>query len=99
MYTVFFAAVLLQGLFVSSVQATLYVTQPRAASSCSGGKPCTVEWLDDGTAPFLSQIGPCSVGLYNGAHVLVQQIAPVDISAVHSLQFTPDPHAGPNSSN
>ena len=29
---------------------------------------------------------------------LVQQINPVDVSAQHGLQFTPDPKAGPDSS-
>ncbi|KAI0356992.1 hypothetical protein OH77DRAFT_1399908 [Trametes cingulata] len=99
MHAGLFAVLLLQSLFALSVQATLYVTQPRAAATCSGGKPCTVEWLDDGSVPLLAQIGPCYVALYNGDHVLVQQISPVDISAVHSLQFTPDPNAGPNSDN
>ncbi|EIW53471.1 uncharacterized protein TRAVEDRAFT_133973 [Trametes versicolor FP-101664 SS1] len=97
MHAVFFSVLLLQSFFALLVQATLYVTQPTAGSTCSGGKPCTVQWLDDGTAPLLSQVGPCYVGLYNGNNVLVQQIVPVDISSVHSLQFTPDSNAGPNS--
>ncbi|KAI0922864.1 hypothetical protein AcW1_002586 [Taiwanofungus camphoratus] len=80
-----------------SVQATIYVTQPKTGSTCYGGQPCTVSWLDDGEQPLLNEIGPCFVGLYDGNDVLVQQIEPADVSAVHSLQFTPDPNAGPNS--
>ncbi|OBZ76951.1 putative GTP-binding protein P8A3.11c, mitochondrial [Grifola frondosa] len=80
-----------------SVQATIFVTQPAARSACHGGLSCTVEWLDDGEAPLLNDIGPCYVGLYNGNAVLVQQIEPVDVSSVHVLEFTPDSRAGPDS--
>ncbi|KAI8989110.1 hypothetical protein BD414DRAFT_415056 [Trametes punicea] len=97
MHGTILAALLFQSFFALLVQATLYVIEPTAGFTCSGGKPCTVEWLDDGTAPLLSQIGPCQVALYNGDHVLVQQIEPVDVSVVHSLTFTPDPKAGPDS--
>ncbi|KAI0696532.1 hypothetical protein BC835DRAFT_860437 [Cytidiella melzeri] len=74
-----------------SVLGTLYST------TCSGGKPCSVDWLDNGESPTLSTIGPCYVGLYHGNGVLVQQIEPVDVANVHSLTFTPDSAAGPNS--
>ncbi|KAI0672397.1 hypothetical protein C8Q78DRAFT_970980 [Trametes maxima] len=93
----FVSILLLQSIFALSVQASLYVIQPRSGFACSGGKPCTVEWLDDGLSPLLSQIGATYIALYNGDNVLVQQIEPVDLSLVHSLQFTPDPKAGPSS--
>ncbi|KAI0088270.1 hypothetical protein BDY19DRAFT_189303 [Irpex rosettiformis] len=76
----------------------LYITHPLTSTTCTGGKQCEVDWVDDGTAPFVSDIGPCYVGLYNGNGVLVQQIEPVDVASVHSLTFTPDSKAGPISS-
>ncbi|KAK7683815.1 hypothetical protein QCA50_013191 [Cerrena zonata] len=82
---------------LQTVQATIFVTAPLAGSECHGGQPCTVQWLDNGAVPLLSTIGPCHVGLYNGEHVLVQQIDPVNVASVHSFQFTPDPQAGPSS--
>ena len=47
----------------------LQVTNPQSGGTCKGSKPCTVEWLDDGTAPLLSHIGVCTVGLYTGQEV------------------------------
>ncbi|EMD37041.1 hypothetical protein CERSUDRAFT_114942 [Gelatoporia subvermispora B] len=82
--------------FALSVQATIFVTSPASDGTCQGGSSCTVEWEDNGEAPLLSTIGPCFVGLYNGNHVLIQQIDPVNVASVHSLTFTPDPQAGPN---
>ncbi|KAA1471923.1 hypothetical protein DENSPDRAFT_838030 [Dentipellis sp. KUC8613] len=77
--------------------ASLYVINPSTTSVCHGGQPCTVDWLDDGELPLLSTIGACTVGLYTGNMQLVQQIEPVDVSAGHTLTFTPNPEAGPNS--
>ncbi|KAM5536821.1 hypothetical protein V8D89_009539 [Ganoderma adspersum] len=93
-----FSLLLLQTIFAFLVQATLYITSPLPATVCTGGKPCTVEWFDDGVSPLLADIGACHVALYNGEQKLIQQINPVDVSAQHGLQFTPDPKAGPNSS-
>ncbi|KAI1792423.1 hypothetical protein LXA43DRAFT_341238 [Ganoderma leucocontextum] len=93
-----FSLLLLQTVFAFLVQATLYITSPLPATVCSGGKACTVEWFDDGVSPLLADIGACHVALYNGEQKLVQQINPVDVSAQHGLQFTPDPTAGPDSS-
>jgi hypothetical protein len=45
------------------------VINPKPHSSCQASKPCTVQWLDDGLAPLLSDIGVCSVGLYTGREV------------------------------
>lgn len=84
---------------ISTAQAALYVTRPRFQSSCTGGQPCTVEYLDDGVSPLLPQIGLCEVGLYTGNQQLVQRIKPVDVSETFSFTFTPNPKAGPNSSN
>ncbi|KIP09960.1 hypothetical protein PHLGIDRAFT_28772 [Phlebiopsis gigantea 11061_1 CR5-6] len=81
------------------VHATIFVTVPSSTTTCHGGQDCLVQWEDNGAAPFLSTIGPCFVGLYNGNGVLVQQIEPVDVSSVRSLNFTPDPSAGPDTHN
>ncbi|EPQ51804.1 hypothetical protein GLOTRDRAFT_48095 [Gloeophyllum trabeum ATCC 11539] len=78
------------------VKAALYVVSPAAGSTCHGGQPCTVTWLDNGEEPLLSSIGACTVGLYTGTDELLQQIEPVNVGSAHSLQFTPDPAVGPN---
>jgi len=80
-----------------SVYGSLYVINPASGSTCHGSQPCTVQWLDDGIAPLLSNVGVCTVGLYTGHEKLVQTITAVDVSSTHSLEFTPDPKAGPNS--
>ncbi|KAF8351923.1 hypothetical protein F5887DRAFT_6100 [Amanita rubescens] len=79
------------------VSAEIYVTQPASGDSCHGGKSCTVSWVDNGVPPLLSSIGVVRVGLYTGDLQLVQTIVPVDVSTSHSLTFTPNPQAGPNS--
>ncbi|KAF8916692.1 hypothetical protein CPB85DRAFT_1216070 [Mucidula mucida] len=79
------------------VQAALYVIVPASGSTCHGGEECTVQWLDNGEAPLLASFGVCSVGLYTGDNQLVQTIEPLDVSASHSLTFTPIPEAGPTS--
>ncbi|KAF7297126.1 hypothetical protein MIND_00945500 [Mycena indigotica] len=77
--------------------AGLYFLQPASGSSCTGGSPCTVSWLDDGNRPLLPSIGVVTAGLYTGKMQLVQTLPPVDTSNVLSYQFTPIPEAGPNS--
>ncbi|EKM56692.1 uncharacterized protein PHACADRAFT_253959 [Phanerochaete carnosa HHB-10118-sp] len=79
-------------------QATIFVTSPGETTTCQGGESCLVEWLEDGQTPTLSDIGACYVGLYNGNGLLIQQIEPVNVASTRSLQFTPDPTAGPDSS-
>ncbi|CCM05625.1 uncharacterized protein FIBRA_07854 [Fibroporia radiculosa] len=97
--TRFLSLCLLVALF-SLARATLYVTEPVSSTTCYGGQTCTVTWLDDGAAPLLAEIGACYVGLYStDKNVLVQQIEPVNVASVHSLEFIPDPSAGPNTSN
>ncbi|CAA7268791.1 unnamed protein product [Cyclocybe aegerita] len=83
--------------FVMLVNAGLYIVEPRQGTTCRGGQPCTVTWLDDGTRPLLSAIGVSTIGLYTGKQQLVQRITPVDVSTAQSLTFTPNPAAGPNS--
>ncbi|KIK07127.1 hypothetical protein K443DRAFT_673692 [Laccaria amethystina LaAM-08-1] len=79
------------------VRAGLYVVSPSKGSVCHGGQPCTIEWLDDGTAPLISAIGVATVGLYTGKQKIVQWIQAVDVTTAHSITFTPNPAAGPNS--
>ncbi|KAL0946226.1 hypothetical protein HGRIS_012485 [Hohenbuehelia grisea] len=81
----------------ANVNAELYVVDPTSGSTCRGGEDCTVTWLDDGTSPLLTAIGPCNVGLYTGNQQLVQQLGPVVVSSSRSLTFKVNPKAGPNS--
>ncbi|KAF5392694.1 hypothetical protein D9757_001003 [Collybiopsis confluens] len=82
---------------LTMVQASLFVTHPASGSTCNGGTPCIVQWLDDGTSPLNSDIGVATVGLYTANMQLVQSIPAVDVSNSQSLTFTPTPAAGPNS--
>ncbi|KZT04875.1 uncharacterized protein LAESUDRAFT_727448 [Laetiporus sulphureus 93-53] len=79
-------------------RAALYVNQPLSGSTCYGGQPCTIAWVDDGESPLLSDIGACYVGLYYGNGDLIQEIEPVNVAEIHSLSFTPDSAAGSDSS-
>jgi len=80
-----------------TVSGSLFVINPTEQTVCHGGQPCAVEWLDDGQEPLLTTMGPCYVALFTGIEMLRQQIEPIDVSATHSLSFTPNPDAGPNS--
>ncbi|KAJ7701826.1 hypothetical protein B0H17DRAFT_924028 [Mycena rosella] len=71
--------------------------QPANGSTCTGGTPCSLQWLDDGDAPLLNEIGVVTAGLFTGKQQLVQTIKPLDVSNLHSVQFTPNAQAGPNS--
>jgi hypothetical protein len=84
---------------ISTAQAALYITKPRSHSRCFGGRPCTIEYLDDGESPLLPQISLCEIGLYTGNQKLIQRIPPQDVSDTLSFTFTPNAKAGPNSPN
>ncbi|PPQ74352.1 hypothetical protein CVT24_000663 [Panaeolus cyanescens] len=79
------------------VSAGLFILEPTAGSTCTGGQPCTITWVDDGTFPVLSSIGVATVGLFTGKQQLVQSITPVDVTKTRTVTFTPNPAAGPNS--
>ncbi|KAI0267312.1 hypothetical protein BC834DRAFT_870772 [Gloeopeniophorella convolvens] len=81
----------------SRALGALYVIAPTLQTVCRSGQACDVQWLDDGQEPLLPNMGPCNVALYAGNEKLVQQINPVDVSTTHSLTFTPNAKAGPNS--
>jgi len=87
----------------ASAFATVFTTSPVASTTFSGGKPATVSWQDDGSAPSLKDFGPAIVSIYVGnalQQTSLQTIAPnVDVSTTASIQFTPDPTIGPNSNN
>ncbi|KAF7300283.1 hypothetical protein MKEN_01352400 [Mycena kentingensis (nom. inval.)] len=85
--------------YATLARASLYFLQPARGSSCTGGSPCTVRWLDDGNAPLLNAVGVVTAALYTGKMQLVQTLQPVDTANVLSYQFTPIPEAGPNSEN
>ncbi|KAF9238117.1 hypothetical protein BU15DRAFT_47985 [Melanogaster broomeanus] len=74
----------------------MQVTNPVQSTVCHGGQSCSVEWIDNGESPLLSDIGECTVGLYTGEYVLAQSLPSVDVSATASFTFTPNPAAGPN---
>ncbi|KAG2121260.1 hypothetical protein DEU56DRAFT_98570 [Suillus clintonianus] len=78
------------------VQASVYVTNPVQSTVCHAGQSCEVDWVDDGSSPLLSDIGECTVGLYNGEMVLVQSLTSVNVADTHSFSFTPDPSVGDN---
>ncbi|KAG6331980.1 hypothetical protein ID866_7107 [Astraeus odoratus] len=88
-------AVLVSAL-LAPVQGSVYVTNPVQGSVCHGGQDCPVQWVDNGEAPLLSDIGTASVGLYTGEYVLCQTLPSVDVSSTSSFTFTPDPSVGPN---
>ncbi|PFH50840.1 hypothetical protein AMATHDRAFT_144081 [Amanita thiersii Skay4041] len=83
--------------FLPSSPISNQVTSPSSGGACHGGQPCTVNWVDDGRAPLLSDIGVANIGLYTGQQQLLQTIEPVDVSKTHSFTFTPDTKVGPNS--
>ncbi|KAF8128568.1 hypothetical protein EV363DRAFT_403661 [Boletus edulis] len=83
-------------LLASVVHASVYVTNPVQSSSCSGGQACTVQWVDNGQAPLLSDIGECDVALYYGNYMMVQSLPSVNVATTSSFTFTPNPSAGPN---
>ncbi|VDB83182.1 unnamed protein product [Peniophora sp. CBMAI 1063] len=92
-----FALLFLLSSIVQFASAELYVASPDSSTTCSAGKACTVTWLDNGVAPTLETIGVCTVGLYHGTQQLVQMIDAVNVATSHSLSFTPQANAGPNS--
>ena len=56
----------LDPIFFANLLRDIQVIQPSFGSTCSGGQPCTVQWLDDGTNPLNSDIGVTKCGLYTG---------------------------------
>ncbi|KAJ6618671.1 hypothetical protein B0H10DRAFT_2028556, partial [Mycena sp. CBHHK59/15] len=63
------------------VHAGVYFIKPADGSICTGGSPCTIEWLDDGDSPLLDAVHVVTAGLYTGNQQLVQTIQPLDVSS------------------
>jgi len=97
-----FSKVLIVLATASAAFATVFVTAPVAATSYTGGQPAVVNWQDDGNSPSLAQFGPAKISIYAGnaqQQTLLQTLNPnVDVSQVSTINFTPDPTIGPNSS-
>ncbi|KDR77297.1 hypothetical protein GALMADRAFT_267450 [Galerina marginata CBS 339.88] len=88
--------------FASAAMATVFVTAPVASTSYAAGQKSTIQWQDSGAAPSLADFGPAKISIYAGnaqQQTLLQTLdANTDVSKVSSLDFTPDPTIGPNSS-
>lgn len=84
---------------VALVNAALFILDPFKDSSCQGGLPCNVSWVDDGVEPLLAAIGVSTVALYTGNQNLIQSLPPVNVETTSSFAFTPLPEEGPNSDN
>jgi len=84
----------------ASAFANVFVTNPTASTTFTGGKSATVSWQDDGKQPTLQAFGPAVVSIYAGnsqQQTLLQTISPsVDVSTTQSVVFTPDATIGPN---
>lgn len=80
--------------------ATIYTTNPVAHTQAYGGQVLTIDWVDDGQAPNLQDIGPCSIDLCIGSETdqrCVQNLGEsVDVSAASSISTTIDPKVGEN---
>lgn len=93
-----FAAVLLA--LAAPALATIYTTNPVAHTQAYGGQILQIDWVDDGEAPNLPDIGPCSIDLCLGSESdqrCIQNLGEsVDVSAAASITATIDPHVGEN---
>jgi len=93
-----FTSALVVASLAASALATVYVTDPVAASSFAGGTTATISWEDDGNSPSLAAFGTAEVGIYVGdatQQTEVQQIvASVNVSTTSTIQFTVNPNAG-----
>jgi hypothetical protein len=82
--------------------ATLFTTMPDATTSWAAGQVQTIQWQEstDGAHPNLTQMGLCKISVYVGSvteQVLVQPISTnTNVSANHSITFTPNPTIGPS---
>jgi len=88
---------------ISVAFATVYVTDPVASSTDSGGKPATISWQDDVNPPSLAAFGEATISIYAGNAIQQTKLqlinGSVDVSAISSINFTVDPTIGPDSSH
>ncbi|KLO06740.1 hypothetical protein SCHPADRAFT_861029 [Schizopora paradoxa] len=87
----------------AAASATVFITDPTASTTCSGGQVCQINWQDDGATPSLAQFGAAEVFLGIGnaqQQTMLQTISPsVNVSTTSAIQFTVDPNAGGNSND
>ncbi|KAI9464081.1 hypothetical protein BJY52DRAFT_1184472 [Lactarius psammicola] len=83
-----------------SALATVFITSPTANTAWPAAQQATITWQADGNSPDLKSFGPSFIGLYAGnqqQQTLLQPIASdVDVSAVSSVTWQPNPTVGPN---
>jgi len=98
-----FSKALLISSLISVAFATVFVTNPIASTTDSGGKNATVSWQEDGNTPALAEFGTAMVSIYTGnaqQQTSLQVInASVNVSTTSSLSFIVDPTIGPNGSH
>jgi hypothetical protein len=79
----------------------VYITNPVASTTLSGGKETTITWEQAKDGPTLKDFGPCKISVYVGnalQQTSLQLISDnVDVSKESSVKFTLDPTIGPNS--
>ncbi|KAI9056499.1 hypothetical protein FKP32DRAFT_1599234 [Trametes sanguinea] len=84
----------------SPALGNLFMTSPVASTTWAAGQQQTISWKDDGSAPSLSDLGPCKVSVYVGSQTqqtLVQSISDnVNVATTSSIVFTPDASSGEN---
>ncbi|KAK7049827.1 hypothetical protein VNI00_005257 [Paramarasmius palmivorus] len=85
----------------SSAFATIFITSPVATTTFNGGQKASITWQDDGKAPSLADWGLAKVSIYTGnakQQTSLQEITnSVNVSAINSIEFTPNAAIGPNS--
>jgi len=98
-----FSKALLIFSLISVAFATVYVTTPTAATTYSGGKSATINWIDNGVPPTLAMFGPASISIYAGNAQQQTNLQIVsnntDVSSTSTITFTVDPTIGPNSNH
>jgi len=96
-----FATILGSFTFFTNVLATVFMTSPTAATTCTGGQVCTIGWEDDGKAPSLQQFANAEVGIWVGSVTSQTELQPiqtnVNVATTSAIQFTVNPSIGPNS--
>jgi len=96
-----FSKALLVLSLLSVAFATVYVTNPVASTTDTGGRIAEVTWQDDGNPPTLAQFGPAMISIYAGnaqQQTSLQLInGSVNVATTSSVNFTVNPNIGPNS--
>jgi hypothetical protein len=98
-----FSKALLVLSLISVAFATVYVINPVASTTDSGGQNAEVAWQDDGNPPTLAAFGPAMISIYAGnaqQQTSLQLISgSVNVATTSSINFTVDPTIGPDSNH